>query len=157
MRLLQVRIKQTLLYTLYRFLQSLPCKNRQALHLKKMQITSYTIELQNIHLYARHGVMAQEKAVGGWFTIDIKLHLNDHGCAVSDDIENAVSYADVYDLVKKEMDTPSRLLENVCHRIIGTLLNRFAAIEGVEISLRKDTPPMGGDRLSAAVTMQARR
>lgn len=101
--------------------------------------------------------MAQEKAVGAWFTIDVKLHMNDHSCAASDDIENTVSYADVYELVKKEMDTPSRLLENVCHRIICALFNHFTAIEGVEISLRKDTPPMGGDRLSAAVTMQARR
>ena len=122
-----------------------------------MQITSYTIELNNIHLYARHGVMMQEKAVGAWFTIDIKLRLNDHSCAASDDIGNTVSYADVYDLIKNEMSIPSRLLENVCHRIITALLNRFAAIEWIEISLRKDTPPMGGDRLSATVTMQAKR
>lgn len=122
-----------------------------------MEITSYTIELQNIHLFAHHGVMPQEKAVGAWFTIDIKLQLNDNSCAITDDIEGTVSYADVYDIIKKEMSTPSKLLENVCHRIISALFDRFKAVAAIEISLRKDTPPMGGDRLSAAVTMRANR
>lgn len=122
-----------------------------------MEITSYTIELQNIHLFAHHGVMPQEKAVGAWFTIDIKLQLNDNSCAITDDIEGTVSYADVYDIIKKEMSTPSKLLENVCHRIISALFDRFNAVAAIEISLRKDTPPMGGDRLSAAVTMRANR
>lgn len=124
---------------------------------KKMQITSYIIELQNIHIYAKHGVMEQENTVGAWFTIDTKLHMNNHCCATTDEIEGTVSYADVYEIIKEEMSLQSKLLENVCHRIITALFNRFSAIESVEITLRKDTPPMGGDRLSAAVTMQAKR
>ena len=122
-----------------------------------MKITSYTIELQNIHLYARHGVLQQETAVGAWFTVDVKLLLNDHSSATTDAIEGTVSYADVYEVIKGEMNTPSKLLENVCHRIMAALFERFDTIDGIEISLRKDTPPMGGDRMSAAVIMQATR
>ncbi len=122
-----------------------------------MQITSYIIELQDIHLYAHHGVLEQERLIGAWFTINIQLHLNNSSCAASDNIEGTVSYADVYEAIKEEMNTPSQLLENVCHRIMSTLLHRFTLVESIEISLRKDTPPMGGDRLSAAVTMKAKR
>lgn len=122
-----------------------------------MQITSYIIELQDIHLYAHHGVLEQERSIGAWFTIDIKLHLNNSNCAASDNIESTVSYANVYDVIKEEMNTPSQLLENVCHRIISTLFHHFTLVEAIEISLRKDTPPMGGDRLSAAVTIKAKR
>lgn len=122
-----------------------------------MKITSYTIELQDIHLYARHGVLKQETAVGAWFTINTKLHISDHSCATTDAIEGTVSYADVYELIKREMSTPSKLLENVCHRIITALFKQFEIIEQIDITLRKDTPPMGGDRLSAAVTLQAKR
>ena len=69
-----------------------------------MKITNYTIELQNIHLYAKHGVLEQETAVGAWFTVDTKLQLSDHSCAATDDIEGTVSYADVYEIIKMEMN-----------------------------------------------------
>lgn len=125
--------------------------------LKKMQITRYTIELQDIHIYARHGVLEQEKTVGAWFTINTKLHINNNSCAITDSIDDTVSYADVYEVIKGEMHTPSKLLENVCYRVMNALFKQFAVIEAIEISLRKDTPPMGGDRLSAGVAMQATR
>lgn len=122
-----------------------------------MLITDYIIELQDIHLYAHHGVSEQEKSVGAWFTLNVKLHISDSSCATNDEIADTVSYADVYEVIKTEMSTPSRLLEHVCHRIIEALFSRFKPIESIELSLRKDTPPMGGDRLSAAVIMKANR
>ena len=122
-----------------------------------MLITSYAIELRDIHLYAHHGVMEQERIVGAWFTIDTTMHITDSSSAESDDLEATVSYADIYEIIKEEMSTPSNLLENVCGRIIKRLFATFAIIENIEITLRKDTPPMGGDRLCSAVTLKASR
>jgi dihydroneopterin aldolase len=122
-----------------------------------MQITSYAIEIRDIHLYAHHGVMEQEKTIGAWFTIDTTLHITDSSAAESDDIAATVSYADVYDIIKEEMSTPSKLLEHVCGRVIKRLFATFEIINKIEITLRKDTPPMGGDRLCSAVTLQASR
>ena len=122
-----------------------------------MHIDSYTIELNNIHLYAHHGVMEQEREVGAWFTIDTRLGVSDSSAAHSDDIDNTISYADVYEIIKREMKTPSKLLENVCARIMEALFCTFPTIEKITVTLKKDTPPMGGDRLNAAVTMQASR
>lgn len=122
-----------------------------------MQITGYNIELHNIHLYAHHGVMEQERKTGAWFTIDIRLGISDHSCAYSDSIENTVSYADVYEIIKNEMRTPSNLLEDVCRRIMSRLFDNFTSVTDISITLTKDTPPMGGDRLSAAVTLCGKR
>lgn len=122
-----------------------------------MQITDYSIELRDIHLYAHHGVMPQERTIGAWFTIDIKLTINDHSCAYSDSIDNTVSYADVYEIIKKEMEIPSNLLEDVCRRIMLRLFDNFMSVTDISITLTKDTPPMGGDRLSAAVTLRGKR
>ena len=122
-----------------------------------MHINNYTIELNDIHLYAHHGVMEQEREIGAWFTIDIKLTVSDSSAAESDDIDATISYADVYEIIKREMKTPSNLLENVCNRIMQPLFATFPSIEKITITLKKDTPPMGGDRLNAAVTMQASR
>ena len=122
-----------------------------------MYITEYNIELRDIHLYAHHGVMSQEREVGAWFTIDIKLTLNRWESASNDQIEDTVSYADIYDIVKQVMEVPANLLEHVCKKISTALYNAFSQITEIEITLCKDTPPMGGDRLKAAVTLKSKR
>ena len=122
-----------------------------------MEITRYDIELRDIHLYAHHGVMPQEREIGAWFIIDIRLTMNDHNCANNDEIANTVSYADVYDIICREMAVPSNLLEHVCKRISDRLYSTFSQISGIEITLCKETPPIGGDRLKAAVTLRSMR
>ena len=122
-----------------------------------MQIKGYTIELRDVHLFAHHGVMQQEREIGAWFTIDIALEINDSSCAASDRIDGTVSYADVYAILCSEMEQPSNLLENVCSRITKRLYETFAQISAIRITLCKDTPPMGGDRLKAAVTLSSKR
>ena len=125
--------------------------------LSNMNIKNYTIELRDIHLYAHHGVMPQERVVGAWFTIDIKMEINNSNCACNDDITDTVSYADVYDTIKAEMQIPSNLLENVGKRIMEALFDKFAQIASIETTISKDTPPMSGDRLKACVTLKATR
>lgn len=119
--------------------------------------TDYTIRLKGVHLYAYHGVLEQEKRIGAWFTIDLEIEVADHSCLESDKIDGTISYADVYDIVRREMNIPSRLLENVCYRISKALYSAFKQIDGITVTLAKDTPPMGGDRLSAGVTIKSKR
>lgn len=122
-----------------------------------MEITGYDIELEGIHIYAHHGVMPQEREVGAWFVIDIRLTMNDSTCTDSDNITGTVSYADIYNIICNEMKEPSNLLEHVCKRISDSIYSAFQQIEGIEIKLCKETPPMGGDRLKAAVTIKSVR
>ena len=120
-----------------------------------MQIKDYTIELRDVHLYAYHGVMEQERETGAWFTIDILLRIGDFCSLDNDNINGTVSYADVYDIIRTEMAKPSQLLENVCYRICNRIHRTFSQVTGITITLSKDTPPMGGDRLRAAVTINS--
>ena len=155
--LFKVRIKKNL-QTLYKFTDE-AILYRMLHRIKKndMQISGYSIELRDIHIYANHGVMQQEREVGAWFIIDIKLTMNDYKCADNDNIAGTVSYADIYDIICKEMKEPSSLLEHVCKRISSSIYSTFAQVEKIEITLCKETPPMGGDRLKAAVTIESIR
>lgn len=120
-----------------------------------MKYKSYHIEIRNAQFYAFHGVMQQEQIVGGHYTIDLSLkiaHLPEN-----DEIEETVSYADIYEILKREMAIPSKLLESVCKRIIESILAEQELVEEVEITLTKVTPPMGGDSLSASVTIKGTR
>lgn len=122
-----------------------------------MQITGYNVRLKDIHLYAHHGVMPQEREIGAWFIVDISLDMNDSTCSYSDNMESTVSYADVYEIIKAEMEKPSNLLEHVCRRISDSIYKAFDQVERIEITLYKETPPMGGDRLKAGVTLNSTR
>ena len=159
LRLLKVRIKHN--HKPYHTFQ-MKSNRKEALHRliqssTTMNITEYTIELRDVHLFAHHGVMQQEREIGAWFTIDIKLGISDYSCTGSDCIDGTVSYADVYEIITQEMKKPSRLLENVCSRISESIYKTFTAVTWISITLCKDTPPMGGDRLKAAVTLNSKR
>jgi dihydroneopterin aldolase len=131
--------------------------NRGSSSFKGMTIKEYNIELRDIHMYAYHGVMQQEREIGAWYTIDMTLRIDDHSCAISDDITGTVSYADVYEIISNGMKTPSMLLENVCNRIIENIYTEFEKVAAITMTLSKDTPPMGGDRMNAAVTLKTER
>lgn len=118
--------------------------------------TSY-IFLKDLRFYAYHGVAPQETAIGNEFTVSLRLKTDIFRAAETDDVEDTVSYADVYEAVKAEMEIPSRLLEHVCGRIVKRLFCDFPAIEEIEIALSKRNPPMGADIASAGVEMLCAR
>lgn len=118
--------------------------------------TSY-IFLKDLRFYAYHGVAPQETAIGNEFTVSLRLKTDIFRAAETDNVEDTVSYANVYEAVKAEMEVPSKLLEHVCGRIVKRLFRDFPAIEEIEITLSKRNPPMGADIASAGVEMLCAR
>lgn len=101
------------------------------------------IRMEGMKFYAFHGVMPQENVVGSYFYIDLKLKTDFTRAAATDELEGTVSYADIYTIVKEEMETPSKLLEHVCQRIAQRIFTDFPTIEAIDIRLNKENPPMG--------------
>lgn len=109
------------------------------------------ILLENVRLYAYHGVGEQERIVGNHYVINLKIKINVMDAVRSDSLEDTISYADVFKIVKKEMAIPSKLLEHVAGRIISALRKTYPAIENIELKLSKNNPPMGADMDYASV------
>lgn len=122
-----------------------------------MKILSAHIILEDVRLFARHGVSKQEREVGNTFIIDLKVKAHIARATETDDLADTVSYAEIYDVVVEEMSTPSQLLEHVGGRIIARLLSTFGVIEEVHLKLSKQNPPMGADIASAGIEIRAGR
>ena len=75
-----------------------------------MQTTHMYIHLQGVKLYAYHGVDPQETAVGAYFIIDLKLKTDFSRASQTDALSGTVSYADIYQVLKDEMQVASQLL-----------------------------------------------
>lgn len=112
-----------------------------------------TIEIEGLRLYARHGVMEQERRVGNLFEVNLSLRCASSEAGRGDDLSTTVSYAEVIDIVRDVMDEPSKLLENVAWRLRMEIEKRFPIIAGGSVSVRKLTPPCGADMRYAGVTL----
>lgn len=122
-----------------------------------MIIKSSSIFVNDLRLYAHHGVLEQEQRVGAWFVITIRVHYYIYRAAESDSIRYALSYADVVDVVKKEMAKPSHILEHAAWRIAEAILERFPMAQSVDLKLTKENPPMGVDCSGAGVEIRCKR
>jgi len=109
------------------------------------------IELKKMLFHAYHGVIEQERIVGNTYRVDLKLYLNLSNAIQSDNLEDTVNYADIFNLVKEEMAISSRLLEHVAGRIIQKIRERYTHISRINIRLAKINPPIQGEIQEAAV------
>lgn len=115
--------------------------------------TKGTIEVNGLRLFARHGVMPQEREVGNEFEVSVKIEV-EMGIAMTDDIlDGTVNYADIVDTIKNEMDIPSMLLENVAWRIGEALRKRYPHIKSGTVRVAKPTPPIPAQIREVAVTL----
>lgn len=120
------------------------------LKINKMQ--SYIL-LENIEIYAHHGVMPQETLVGNTFILNLKIKANVSKATETDNLAETINYAKVYELLEEEMAVSSKLLEHVAGRIIKRLKKEFPRIEEIEIKLSKRNPPIKGQVEYASVIL----
>lgn len=74
----------------------------------------------------------------------------------SDDVKDTLNYAELYQIINKEMQTPSCLLEHVAGRIGERILSAFPQALSVGIEITKRNPPMGADCDGATVFVRVR-
>jgi len=102
------------------------------------------ILLENIEIYARHGVFEQENIVGNIFIVNLKIETDLSKAVSSDDIEDTLNYGTVMEIVRQEMNIPSKLLEHAGGRIIKRLKEFSGNIQSIELKISKRNPPVDG-------------
>lgn len=118
-----------------------------------MKTESSYIHLRGLRFSARHGVLPQEQAVGGDYELTLRIGYDFTKAMESDDVADTLNYATIYNKVRAEMATPSRLLEHVAGRIARRLFDDFADISTIDLWLTKLNPPMGADSQGAGVEL----
>lgn len=110
-----------------------------------------TIKLTDMHFFAYHGVLRQEAKVGNNYTVNISMTADLSKACETDNVDDTINYAFVYDLVRIEMEQPSKLLEHVAMRIYKAIQDSFPQIVSMEVRLSKHNPPIAGEVKSAEV------
>ena len=115
------------------------------------------IELKGMEFFSHHGCFEQERIIGNHFVVNLSVWGDFSTPAATDNIEDAVNYQNLYDIVKQQMAIPSALLENVVNRIMEAVLEQFATLTAVEVTVDKINPPLGGKLYASSVTMRKER
>lgn len=112
------------------------------------------IFLEDVKIYAYHGALPEEHIIGTHYILNIEIHTDLWKASKSDDLNDTISYADVNEIIHKEMKIKSRLLEHVAGRIISKIHENFPQIDYIKIRITKTNPPMDGEMKGASIEME---
>ena len=118
-----------------------------------MKIKSSYITLTNVRFRALHGVLPQERRVGGDYTLTLRVGFDVSRAVQSDDVADTLNYATFYETARQEMAIPSQLLEHVAGRIGQRVFSEWPEVTTIDLTLTKENPPMGADCDGASVEL----
>jgi dihydroneopterin aldolase len=110
-----------------------------------------------MEFFAHHGCFDEERTTGTYFEVDVDVHLNLQQAATTDNLNDTLNYQSVYNIVRKEMQQPSNLLEHVAGRLLHALFEQCETVDRAIVTVRKRNPPLGGKVGYSAVTLKKRR
>lgn len=115
---------------------------------------TFTVRLDNLRLFAHHGVFPHEQNDGNEFIVNLSVEYSpiQEFSSSEDELDNTVSYVRLYDIVREEMRRPRKLLETVAKEIVTHIKHEFPYVERVECHIAKSIPPISGFIGSASVS-----
>ena len=110
------------------------------------------IKIEGMEFYAFHGHFKEEQIVGNRFFVDLSIETDMGKASESDNLNDAVDYQKVYQIIAREMDKKSALLENISGRIVKSVTTEVAGITAATVKVSKMNPPLGGKINSVSVS-----
>ena len=115
------------------------------------------IQLHDMEFYAYHGHFKEEQEVGNYFLVNAKLKTDITKAALTDNLDDALDYQKVYNLIEEEMKQKSFLIEPLLMRIVRRLFDEFSQLEYLELEISKINPPLGGKINRVSISWEGKR
>jgi 7,8-dihydroneopterin aldolase/epimerase/oxygenase len=116
------------------------------------------IRLNSMLFYSHHGALAEERALGQTFEVDVEVCGDFSRHEGSDDLHWTVDYTLLYRAVVEIFNGQLfHLLETAAGALADGLLKKFEMINEVTVRVRKPHVPMGGILKNVEVEVTRRR
>lgn len=117
-------------------------------------MAEFCIELENLRFYAHHGMYEHERNDGNEFEVNLYVSYTapDQEELQADELVNTISYVSLFNIVKKEMNLPRKLLETVACNIAKRIRAIYPHVGKIRCQIVKLTPPIAGFQGKASVT-----
>lgn len=101
------------------------------------------IIIEELNVYAHHGVYSEEKEKGQNFYVNAVLTQDTYMAGVTDDLEKSTNYAEVCQYITEWMQSHTfNLLEAVAEQLACDILHSFELVKAVELEIRKPEAPI---------------
>ena len=102
------------------------------------------IHIEDLEIYARHGVFPEETKLGQKFLVSVTMYMHTYGAGSSDDLEKSVDYGSVSHFITDYMkDHTYKLIEAAAENLTEELLLAYPLLAGVDLELKKPWAPIG--------------
>ena len=102
-----------------------------------------TIKIENLEVYAYHGVFAEEKSKGQHFYVNATLKTELKKAGMTDDLKDSTHYGEVCLQIQKSMtENCYDLIERAAEVTIEDILLKFPLIKEVCLEIRKPEAPI---------------
>ena len=102
------------------------------------------LKIENIKLWARVGVLDEERELGQLFSLDIFLWTDFEKCTANDDIKKTVDYSKLVEILKNQSKKIYCLtIEKYSEAILGIIDEEFK-LSKIKVILTKCNPPITG-------------
>ncbi len=112
------------------------------------------IIIEDLRIYAYHGVLPEEKIIGTWYLVNLEIFIDLWNAVESDALSSTLNYAEINDIIHREMAIPSKLMEHVGGRILNTVYQNYPGITFLKIKITKTNPPMKGEMKGVSIELE---
>ena len=102
------------------------------------------IRIENLEIYAGHGVFEDENRMGQPFFVDIILYTDTRAAGERDDLSLSTHYGEVSHLVNRFLKEHTyKLIETAAEKTAEQILFHFPLVQSLDLEIRKPKAPIG--------------
>ena len=102
------------------------------------------LKIEDIKLWARVGVLVEERQLGQLFSLDIFLWTDFEKCTVNDDLKKTVDYSKLVEILKDQSKKIYCFTIEKYSNAILEIIDKEFQISKIKIILTKCNPPIAG-------------
>lgn len=101
------------------------------------------IRIENLEIFAKHGVFPEENFLGQKFVLSAVLHTDTRKAGLTDELSYSVHYGEVSHLIKKVVEENTwKLLETVAEATAKAILLSYPMVSQVDLTIKKPWAPI---------------
>ena len=101
------------------------------------------IRIEELEVYAHHGVYPEENEKGQHFYVNATLYTNTRPAGMADDLRLSTNYGEVCQLITEFMQQHTfQLIETVVEWTAYEVLQHFPLVQGLDLEIRKPEAPI---------------
>ena len=102
------------------------------------------IRIDNLEVYAYHGVFPEENEKGQLFFVNAVLYTETRAAGMADELTLSTHYGEVCHLITKWMQEHTcKLIETVAEKVAEAVLLQFPLVQAIDLEIRKPEAPIG--------------